>query len=390
MFRTLSSVLCLLTLMMQVGCHQGAGSAEVAEVQPDENGVYPSNPFTLPTEEPFPEIEVLETTFDFGRMAVNTEGSHPFVIRNIGEVPVRLARGPSTCQCTMGNLQVDTLEPGAETEVLLIWKPEVHELEFSKSAAIFTNVPEMQRLDFSVRGQVVPSVNIIPGPNWTAGMVKDDEPVVLEGMIYSLLDEGFEVHRIEASHDWLNVSYTPADTGTLEGMMGLSGYNITCEVLPSCPIGEFLGTLTVFTNQEQQFMDEIVINISGSRTGPFEITGRNWTTSGVGTIGELDMGTIAQPDGASFELSLIMTPMEQLLELTPIASDPEFLQFDMRLDENYPASAKQRYYLTFTVPPNSDLGDWTGENAGSITFRTNIPEREEVTISVVFKVENSN
>ncbi len=387
MLRYFSCTLCLLSLLMQAGCQEKIKSAEVTAIEPDEAGVYHANPFLPRTEPPDPMIEVPETSFDFGRMPVGTEGSHAFVIRNTGEVPVRLAQGTSTCKCTIGILEGQLLQPGEETEVVLKWRPDEHVTEFAQSAAIWTDVPEMQKIDFYVLGQVLPRVNIIPSAMWSAGMLKDGDSPILEGMVYSLLDEDFEISKIETSHDWLDVSFTKSDPATLEPMLGLAGYDVTCEILPSCPLGDFRGTFTVFTNLDEQYLDEIVITVSGARSGPFTITGRGW--SGI-SFGLLNLGSVAANEGKTAELSLVMTPMSAPLELTVIDCDPDFLEFEMRRDDDYPATNRERYYLTFSVPPNVDLGAWLGESAGTIRLKTNIPDREEMAIRVEFSVDESN
>ncbi len=285
MFHYRSRIMCLLPLLLLAGCSTGVGETQVTEAETDSDGLYLVNPFEFPTEAPFPKIDVPETSFNFGRTAIGTEGSHGFVVRNTGDAPLHLALGPKTCQCTLGSLNVNVLEPGAETEVLLTWKPESHATEFSKSAAIFTNVPEMPRIDFRVEGQVVPEIIVMPGTEWSAGMVNDAEGSMLDGVVYSMLTPDFVVTSIESSDEWLEVEYQEVSPSAVESMGGLKGYQVVCRVLPSCPLGEFRGVLTVHTDFESDEYREVVITVNGSRSGPFNITGRGWSGTRVWTIG---------------------------------------------------------------------------------------------------------
>ena len=53
-----------------------------------------------------------DTTFDFGVMDPLTSGTHKFVIRNKGTAPLKLAKGPTSCKCTLGTVANGYLEPG--------------------------------------------------------------------------------------------------------------------------------------------------------------------------------------------------------------------------------------------------------------------------------------
>ncbi|MBM4092928.1 MAG: DUF1573 domain-containing protein, partial [Planctomycetes bacterium] len=62
---------------------------------------------------PGPRVRVDNPTHDFGRMDPLTERSHTFVIRNIGDAPLRLEQGPTTCKCTLSGLSNRHVLPGA-------------------------------------------------------------------------------------------------------------------------------------------------------------------------------------------------------------------------------------------------------------------------------------
>jgi hypothetical protein len=386
MLKRLCLGVCLVIPGILSGCNEGAGGAHVTGVTPNEKGIYETNPFTPDTEPPFPALEVAERVFEFDRMPAGEERSHAFTVKNIGEVDVRLALGPQTCQCTVGALNDEVLKPGEETDVVLTWTPVDITPEFNKGATVWTDVPEMQRIDFSVRGKVVPQVGIVPGDNWVAGLIQDDLSTPLTGIIYSLLDPNFEIVDIEISDDWLKLTTHDAEESTLQPLMGLKGYHLICEVLPTCPLGEFRGTITFHTNMEQEQYKTMVVTVSGSRTGPFEIQGTGWSGT---TYGMLDMGEIVNGTEHSTVLSLVAQPMEEPLELTLIEANPPFLGFEMRRDEAYPNTNRERYYLTFTVPADAPFGDWVGEGAGTVRLRTNIPDREEMSIRVELRVRGA-
>jgi hypothetical protein len=51
-----------------------------------------------------PHAEALETVHDFGSANPQFTGEHEFVIRNTGNAPLTLKRGPKSCKCTLSKL----------------------------------------------------------------------------------------------------------------------------------------------------------------------------------------------------------------------------------------------------------------------------------------------
>ena len=65
----------------------------------------------------FGSAVVDETDYDFGRMEVGEEQSHVFTIRNEGEAPLVIVKGPTTCQCTISDVETGTKAPGESAKV---------------------------------------------------------------------------------------------------------------------------------------------------------------------------------------------------------------------------------------------------------------------------------
>src|SRR5260221_10575816 len=72
---------------------------------------------------PYPKAVIDGTEVKFGRMEMGEERSHVFTIRNDGEAPLILRKGHSTCQCTVSEIELGELAPGASTHITLKWKP---------------------------------------------------------------------------------------------------------------------------------------------------------------------------------------------------------------------------------------------------------------------------
>ena len=131
------------------------------------------------------KVEMLtELTHDFGVMAPDEKGKFVFRLKNVGEEPLSLVEGESTCKCTIGIPGDDELAPGAETEIVVEWTVKTNESEFTQSAQIITNDPTNVALNLKITGTVVREIEIVP-KKWTIGDVASGEPFEVKGTVYS-------------------------------------------------------------------------------------------------------------------------------------------------------------------------------------------------------------
>ncbi|EMI28199.1 DUF1573 domain-containing protein, partial [Rhodopirellula europaea] len=92
--------------------------------------------------EDIPKVELPDgNEHDFGIMQPDEEGEHIFRVKNVGDAPLTLKIGASTCKCTVGTLENESLAPGEETEVKMAWTVKTNETTFGQSAELRTNDP---------------------------------------------------------------------------------------------------------------------------------------------------------------------------------------------------------------------------------------------------------
>ena len=72
-------------------------------------------------EAPGPKAVADATVHDFGRLNPLTTHQHSFVIRNVGDAPLELTEGPTTCKCTLAKLAQHTVLPGDKVAVSVRW-----------------------------------------------------------------------------------------------------------------------------------------------------------------------------------------------------------------------------------------------------------------------------
>ena len=103
---------------------------------------------------PAPKAVTDETSHDFGLPEPGENCEYEFDIRNEGDAPLVLDRGPTSCTCTMSTLPNREIPPGMAVKVKVSSKVEPEEGAFSNQARILTNDPERPEIDFIVAGRV--------------------------------------------------------------------------------------------------------------------------------------------------------------------------------------------------------------------------------------------
>lgn len=175
---------------------------------------------------------------DFGVMAPNTEGSHTFVVKNVGDGDLKLRIGASSCKCTIGSLESDTLAPGEQTEVKLEWtvKPAgMDENTFSQTAQLLTNDPSQYGITLQISGNVISEVEMVPA-KWSFGEVAAGEPFEISGKIYTFYDAEVVPTDLRMSDKTLDkfstVEIEPFEPGEQDGIYqsAKQGFDVKIQV----------------------------------------------------------------------------------------------------------------------------------------------------------------
>ncbi len=149
-------------------------------------------------------VEVVDgNVHDFGMMSPGAEGEHTFIIKSVGEEELQLRLGGSTCKCTLGELNEEALAPGEQTEVKLTWTVEEGNDTFGQSAQLLTNDPGRAVVQLEITGKITREVDVVPS-SWGFGVIASGEPAVIEGTIYSFLQESIEPTDVKFSDAQLN------------------------------------------------------------------------------------------------------------------------------------------------------------------------------------------
>ena len=103
------------------------------------------------------EITFEKTTHDYGKVAVNGDGSYTFKFENTGKKPLVLTNVRSSCGCTVPKWSDKPIRPGDEGEVTVKYDTS-HPGKFTKYVYVMSNA-ENRTVRLKITGTVVREKN---------------------------------------------------------------------------------------------------------------------------------------------------------------------------------------------------------------------------------------
>jgi hypothetical protein len=218
---------------------------------------------------------------------------------------------------------------------------------------------------------------MMPSDPWTVSSLPEGEPTTFTGGITSGLD-AFEIVNIESSAEWLTVEPRPMDDAELEeaGDGLSSGYVLATTIHPEMTVGRFHEKITIETDLEEGHRVEVTV--VGTRPGPFSILGRAW----FGGEMTVRMDEVPSAEGKSVTLSMFTAPGEEPLELTSVTSDPDIAKVTLERDKKFPGEFKEKYDITFSLPPGTPVGRYADDDRIDVRLNTNRDEMAEINLSI--------
>jgi len=351
------------------------------------------SPGSKPEESPppgdtsYPQADVPESTFQFGRMERGATMSHAFKIRNVGGQPLHVEVTNTTCKCTVGDLEKNEIPPNDETNVLLEWTAMTSAGPFRHGASLRTNDPMNSRIELTVEGDVVESSSIVPAElifsNVLAGEAVEAHVYVMSNLQQEVkvLDFKFSDEKLA---DQFEVQITPVDQSELPRSEAVSGVKVTATYLGGTTIGQFRCWLELTTNLEES--PKLSILVAGSVVGDISIFGPGW----VPRLGLLRMGSVRESERKQVRLNLaIRGDLAQSTELEVAETDPPELK--ATLGERRLINDRQVHMpLVVELPKGTPPMVRTGEPASTdakIVLKSNNPKASEIRLRVHFTVE---
>jgi hypothetical protein len=334
-----------------------------------------------------PRVKIAEPSFKFGAMQRGTTMSHEFEIQNVGEVPLLLKAGATSCKCTLSEVGEAPVPPGGSTKVKLQWSAKSDNGPFRQTATITTNDPLQSSIELSVDGSIMSASGVEPADiafdKIAVGDSKSAEVYVM-AMLQDDLKVSDPVFSDATLRDKFVARIEPVDPKDLPNKSARRGMRVTVTLQPGLPVGRFHQWLSLRTNLTQA--ESLEIPISGQVVGDINVHGTGWSEE----RGVLNIGNVKSSEGAHNRLNIVVRGADAPNTTFTIKSvEPS----EMKVSLGEPKKLKDTLLqvpLEIEIPagtrPMVHLDTSQGE-PGRIILSTTHPKIKELSVNVLFTVE---
>ncbi|MEI6241655.1 MAG: DUF1573 domain-containing protein [Planctomycetia bacterium] len=340
-----------------------------------------------------PVAEVPETRHEFGTVGAGAEGSHEFVIRNTGKVPLVLTRGATSCSCTVSDFESSEggdelarkeVPPGEATRVRLKWRGKGAGGPFRQQATVFTNDPQRPEIAFVIEGTVVPTWKAVPDaitlPTIATGAGAQATVKLFTYGAEPPLVEELAAGDPQTAQSFMLASAPLAAAEIAAETGATGGLEIGLRVAPGLPIGQVRQTIKARLRMPEEIIVEIPVQ--GTVSGALALAGGAWDSSRQALL----LGTVSGRAGSRTEVFLTAKG-PHAASVKPVVREVVPDSLAVEIGDGKPVGDKGmiRIPLTITIRPGSPPANHRCSDqgpAGRIVLETGHPETPEFSIPV--------
>ena len=297
-----------------------------------------------------PAIMSPAAVYDFGELDNEQKVSYDFVIKNVGDAPLKIADVKTSCGCTVAKLETNTLDPGQETKISAVFNLKGKQGTQSKRVTVMSNDPEKPNFHLEFKGVALATISLEPKV-LNLGRIMDNDAHSQAITVKSMKD-GHEF-KIEK----LIVSNGAPFTAELKEIAPGKEYQVVATTKDNLAAGTMNGRITIMTDDP----DRRALNVS--------VYGH--------VIGELQL----RPDVVTIRGNSApdARPASQYLQILPGRSKEFELLEIVKPIEGMTAELIKRkdndYHIKLTgMPVDNTL------NGKELIITTNLPEKPEIRI----------
>lgn len=385
-------VLLVILVSAAIGLTVGAALAYV-EVRPGGRGVT-ANDLDSGSDflKPLPgakeaRVEVDELEYDFGTMQQGATQSHVFVLRNVGQAPLTLESGPTSCKCTLSDVSEKPVPPGESVPVKLEWTAKTGVGPMRQRATILTNDLLHSRLELVVTGTVTEPTGVFPA-QVLLDKIASGETKSAEVIVMAMSQDTLEVSDPQLSdprtREFFDVRIEPLARESLPDPTARQGVRVIITAKKGLPMGRIEQWLSLKTNMPDA--EKLDIPVIGRVVGDVRVYGRLWNDN----QGVLRLGRVRSDEGAGADLNIVVRNEKVEDVKVEVAScDPP--ELEVTLGE--PRQIKEALVhvpLRIEVPPGTRPMvrlSQSENNEGRVILKTSLSDAPELVLGVRFAVE---
>ncbi len=354
-----------------------------------ELGVSPSAPA-----QGRPKAAVDEPDFDFGAIERGTKAVHVFRVTNLGDAPLTLKAGGTSCsRCTIAELGKTRLDPGETADVKLEYLTTRAQPRFRQHASIVTNDPEQPRLDLTISGVLTSRYRVVPD-DLVLSKISANETKTAEIKVYSYLTDEVGVENYEftgkSSAPSFEAAIQPIPREQLNEPEVRSGCRVLVTVKPGLPLGPFRQTIRLELKMPGATPNPVIeVPIEGTIDSDISIVGRGWNSD----LGRLSIGDVKSSEGAHRDLLFVVRgPYRHDVVIKPASADPSWLKVTVGepTDLKTGAGGVTQIPLSIEIPPGvppvNHLGSEQGKYA-EVILETTHSDVQQIRMYLQFLVE---
>lgn len=337
--------------------------------------------------EKVPKVKVPEPHFDFGTMQRGTSKSHEFEIQNVGDAPLKLRAGTTSCKCTLSEVSEAAIPPGGTTKVKVQWTAKADSGPFRQTANVLTNDPLKSTVELEVEGKIMTASGVEP-PDFLFDKIPVGESKTAQVYVMAMLQDNISVTDPQFSdaqiRDRFVAKIEPVEAKDLPNQSAKRGVRVTVTAKPGLPVGRFTQWLSLTTNLPEA--EHLEIPIIGQVVGDISVHGTGW----IEERGALRVGPVKSSEGSQNKLSVMVrgadatTTKIKVESVTPpelkvTVGEPKKLSdtlVQVPLDVEIPVGTRPMVHL-----------DTAQGEPGHIVLSTTHPKIKELAINVEFAVE---
>jgi hypothetical protein len=325
-----------------------------------------------------PKVELPEAEHDFGTMNTVTSGTHAFVVRNVGDAPLALQVGPTSCKCTVAGLDKNEIPPGEEAAVQLEWTTGRLPL-YSHYATILTNDPARKSLDLTVHGNVrmlfETDVSEVVFPEMLPG-----EPATAEVLLTSQVWDRLTVEHLDCplpGLKWEVAAVEPAATARKDAKCA---QRLRLSLPEGLPAGELASTIRLaLVGPDDTQKHSLEIPLYGTVQPRISLIGGDTDQHG-----NIELGSLPQGRGRKIRLLVKIRDRQASLDNLKVTTFPAFLQ--AKLNPRSEGQVRGLYDLVVEIPDDAPVGQYRGSPLGEVRIETGDPRLGSVKLGVAFAI----